>query len=61
MAYSHALEVPRDATRAKAPTVDVAFRGALKHHGWVAASVRLPEVSESLDPRVLAPAEVELA
>ncbi|HEX9045834.1 MAG TPA: DUF2760 domain-containing protein [Verrucomicrobiae bacterium] len=36
------------------------FRGSLKHHGWVASAVRLPAVSESLDPRVLAPAEVEL-
>lgn len=36
------------------------FRGALKHHGWAASSVRLPAVSENLDPRVLAPAEVEL-
>jgi hypothetical protein len=36
------------------------FRGALKHHGWVASAVRLPVVSETLDPRVLAPAEVEL-
>jgi hypothetical protein len=32
----------------------------LKHHGWVAASVRLPTVSSSLDPKVIAPAEVEL-
>jgi hypothetical protein len=36
------------------------FRGALKHHGWVTTAVRLPKVSETLDPRVLAPAEVEL-
>jgi hypothetical protein len=36
------------------------FKGALKHHGWVATSVRLPAVSSSLDPRVIAPAEVEL-
>lgn len=36
------------------------FRGMLKHHGWFAGAVRLPSVSESLDPRVLAPAEVEL-
>ena len=36
------------------------FSGALKHHGWVTTSVRLPALSESLDPRVLAPAEVEL-
>jgi len=37
------------------------FRGALRHHGWVATEVRLPEVSEGLDLRVLAPAEVELS
>lgn len=36
------------------------FRGALKHHGWFASGMRLPVVSEKLDPRVLAPAEVEL-
>ena len=36
------------------------FRGTLKHHGWVATAVRLPTVSEALDPRVLAAAEVEL-
>ena len=36
------------------------YRGALKHHGWVATSVRFPAVSPTLDPRVIAPAEVEL-
>jgi hypothetical protein len=36
------------------------FRGALKHHGWVASAVRLPEISATLDPRIIAPAEVEL-
>jgi hypothetical protein len=36
------------------------FRGALKHHGWFAKSVRFPTVSDAIDPRVLAPAEVEL-
>jgi len=36
------------------------FSGTLKHHGWLATSVRLPTVTETLDPRVLAPAEVEL-
>jgi hypothetical protein len=36
------------------------FRGTLKHHGWAASSVRLPVVSETLDARVIAPAEVEL-
>jgi hypothetical protein len=37
------------------------FRGALRHHGWMTTSVRLPNVPEALDPRVIAPAEVELA
>jgi hypothetical protein len=36
------------------------FKGSLKHHGWVATSVKLPAISSSLDPRVIAPAEVEL-
>ena len=36
------------------------FRGTLKHHGWIATSVRLPSVSPTLDARVIAPAEVEL-
>jgi hypothetical protein len=36
------------------------YRGALKHHGWVATSVRFPATAAALDPRVLAPAEVEL-
>lgn len=36
------------------------FKGILRHHGWVAKEVRLPEVSPSLDPKVVAPAEVEL-
>ncbi|MBE7503281.1 MAG: DUF2760 domain-containing protein [Verrucomicrobiales bacterium] len=36
------------------------FRGVLRHHGWVATAVQLPTLSPALDPRVLAPAEVEL-
>jgi hypothetical protein len=36
------------------------FRGALKHHGWATTSVRFPTSSDALDPKVLAPAEVEL-
>jgi hypothetical protein len=36
------------------------FSGTLKHHGWLAATVRLPAVSAAMDARVLAPAEVEL-
>jgi hypothetical protein len=37
------------------------FRGILKHHGWVTQQVRMPALAESMDPRVVAPAEVELA
>jgi hypothetical protein len=37
------------------------FKGTVKHHGWVVNQVRLPAPSESLDPKVIAPAEVELA
>ena len=36
------------------------FRGTLKHHGWVASEVRLPSLSDAMDPKVIAPAEVEL-
>jgi hypothetical protein len=36
------------------------FRGTLRHHGWVVGEVRTPSVSESLDERVIAPAEVEI-
>lgn len=37
------------------------FRGTLKHHGWVATQIRLAVVSDSVDPRVVAPAEVEIS
>jgi len=36
------------------------FKGTLKHHGWVAKEIRLPALSDAIDPRVVAPAEVEL-
>ena len=36
-------------------------QGALKHHGWEAKDVALPALPTAMDPRVLAPAEVELA
>lgn len=36
------------------------YNGALKHHGWVTTAVKFPSTSPALDPRVLAPAEVEL-
>jgi hypothetical protein len=37
------------------------YSGALKHHGWVTTAVKFPSTSPALDPRVLAPAEVELS
>ncbi len=37
------------------------YSGALKHHGWVATALTLPSPSPAMDPRVLAPAEVELS
>lgn len=37
------------------------YSGALKHKGWVITSVTFPSTSPALDPRVLAPAEVELS
>lgn len=36
------------------------FRGILRHRGWRVESVRLPSLVPGHDPRVLAPAEVEL-
>ncbi|MBN1203642.1 MAG: DUF2760 domain-containing protein [Myxococcaceae bacterium] len=36
------------------------YSGSLKHHGWVTEEVLLPTLSPAMDPRVLAPAEVEL-
>ncbi|HZI12340.1 MAG TPA: DUF2760 domain-containing protein [Myxococcus sp.] len=37
------------------------YGGTLRHHGWVTTEVKFPSVSAAMDPRVLAPAEVELA
>jgi hypothetical protein len=37
------------------------YKGVLRHHGWIAKTIRMPEISESMDPRVIAPAEIELA
>jgi hypothetical protein len=36
------------------------YKGSLQHHGWVVTELRLPSLQESVDPRVIAPAEVEL-
>lgn len=39
---------------------DAPFRGQLTHRGWRVSEVRLPKMSEGHDPRVIAPAEVEI-
>jgi hypothetical protein len=39
---------------------DPPFRGILVHHGWRAVEVKLPTLSEGVDRRVVAPAEVRL-
>ncbi len=39
---------------------DPPFKGALRHHGWRVAATRLPKLSDGVDRRVLAPAEVEI-
>lgn len=36
------------------------FHGTLRHHGWRAGSVLLPDLPPSHDPQVITPAEVEL-
>ncbi|WP_375750052.1 DUF2760 domain-containing protein [Vibrio sp. HN007] len=36
------------------------FNGTLIHKGWKAEEIKLPKVSESFDPSIIAPAEVEL-
>lgn len=36
------------------------FSGELRHHGWIAAEVRLPPPPSGQDLRVIAPGEVEL-
>lgn len=39
---------------------DPPFKGALKHHGWQVTSIHLPAQAQGVDPRIVAPAEVEL-
>jgi len=36
------------------------YTGHLAHHGWEAREARLPQLTDTHDPRVLAPAEVEI-
>lgn len=36
------------------------YEGTLAHHGWRAEKVRLPELPDSMDAMIVAPAEVEV-
>ena len=36
------------------------FKGKLTHHGWVVKAIKLPTLASGHDPKVIAPAEVEL-
>lgn len=40
---------------------DAPYSGQLTHRGWKVTDVRLPKMSEKHDPKIVAPAEVELA
>lgn len=37
------------------------FRGTLAHHGWRVTKIRLPRLAAGHDPRIVAPAEVEVS
>jgi hypothetical protein len=39
---------------------DPPFKGVLRHHGWRVTGVTLPTLTDGVDRRVLAPAEVEV-
>jgi len=39
---------------------DPPFNGMLRHHGWRATKAELPVLSDNVDRRVIAPAEVEI-
>jgi hypothetical protein len=40
---------------------DPPYRGALAHRGWRVTEVKLPKMAEGHDPKIVAPAEVELS
>ena len=39
---------------------DPPFRGALRHHGWQVTALHLPQQPSGVDPKIVAPAEVEV-
>lgn len=36
------------------------FRGTLAHHGWRVSKIQMPKLAPGHDPRIVAPAEIEL-
>jgi hypothetical protein len=37
------------------------FKGTLAHHGWLVKTIRMPKTNAGHDPKLVAPAEVELS
>jgi len=37
------------------------FKGTLAHHGWLVTTIRMPKTNAGHDPKIVAPAEVELS
>ncbi len=37
------------------------FKGTLAHHGWLVTTIRMPKTNAGHDPKLVAPAEVELS
>lgn len=61
-----AIELPRgfDAARVRVTgniRGEPPFRGTLAHHGWQVTTIRLPKTNAGHDPKIVAPAEVELS
>lgn len=57
------LEQGFDATRVRLTgnvSGEPPFRGRLAHHGWQVTKIQLPTLTDGHDPKVVAPAEVEL-
>jgi hypothetical protein len=43
------------------PSGEPPFKGRLAHHGWLVKEIRLPALNAGHDPKIVAPAEVEVA
>lgn len=52
---------PRRIRIVGSPAGEPPFQGVLKHHGWRATRIDLPQRHAKLDPMVICPAEVEVS